>query len=145
MKRGQAVLELLIGYSLAVVIIAISVSLLFTFYPNIASFSSTPSYSGFSGLRILGQGYDASAGVFYIAFQNTLNENIKINLLEMVYGSVTYTGFSCTKTFLPNLYTSECNLSIPISGSFSAQIFVYYNPANISVSPTIGISGYVTN
>ncbi|MCL4400472.1 MAG: hypothetical protein M1348_01770 [Candidatus Parvarchaeota archaeon] len=144
MRRGQATLELIIGYSMAFMVIAIALALLFLLYPQV--FSTTPSstYSGFQGLKIVGQGYLKSAGIYYLSFQNLLNENINVTNIFFLEGAINQSGFVCTTDYLPNLGSSECNLSISLVSPFSATVQIYYTPSNTSMHPHIQITGTVT-
>ena len=145
MKRGQATLELLIGYSLAIVVIAITLSVIFLLFPSITGKNTATSYSGFQGLRIIGQGYDPSSSLFFIKFQNLLNENINITAVSMLVGSINYTSFTCTSKYVLALDNEECNLTASLSTGFSGSIYIHYTPANTSIHPSIAINGKVTN
>ncbi len=144
MDKGQATLELLIGFSIALVIIVVAFVVLFTLFPSIFSGASTPSSTGFSGLRITGQGYLSSLGIFYLKFQNLLNENINIIAITMIASGIDQNASACTENFVPNLNFSECNFTVSLSSPFSAVIDVYYTPSNTSTHPKIEIVGSVS-
>ena len=136
---------MILGYSVAIMIIGSVFYIIFTFFPGISGATALPSYSGFPGFQIVEQGYAPSASAFYIKFQNLLNENIKIDGLSMIVSGVNYTAFSCSKSYLPALEDNECNLSASLGDSFTAIVYIYYTPTNISYSPVIASRGSVTN
>ncbi len=143
MARGQATLELLLGYGIALLIISITLALFFIFSPAIFGANTTPTYSGFSGFNIIGQGY--SNNLFFIKFQNLLNENININNMYFLTSGINRSDFVCTTDYLPNLGTAECNLSISMPSPFSATVNIYYTPSNTSTHPNILVIGSVNN
>ncbi len=145
MKKGQATLELLIGYSLAIAVIAVIIALIFLLFPSLFGKSSAASYSGFQGLRIIGQGYDSSTSLFFIKFQNLLNENMNFTKIYMSVGGINYTSFSCTSDYIPALEYGECNLTASLKTGFSGSVYIYYTPANTSISTNIAIEGNVVN
>lgn len=144
MRRGQATLELLTGYSIAFIIIAIALAVLFFLYPSIFSTAPSSTYSGFPGLKISSQGYSKTVGIYYINFQNLLNENINVTNIYFLEGAINQSAFVCTTKYLPNLASSECNLTIPLTSPFSADIQIYYTPSNTTMHPRIQIAGSVT-
>lgn len=144
MRKGQATLELLFGYSIALIIITVTLVLLFTFFPGVFSGTTTPSSTGFAGLRVVAQGYLSNNNIFFFKFQNLLNENINVSRINMIYGGINQTASSCTRSFVPNLAIAECNFTISLASPFTATINVYYNPANTSIHPTIDIVGAVS-
>ncbi len=145
MAKGQSTLELLLGYGIALVIIAISLDLLFVFYPSLFNPQQPSSYSGFAGFRILGQGYDSSGHFFFIKFQNLLNEDINVTKLLFLTSSVNDSAFTCSNIYVPNLASTECNLTITLPLSFSANINIFYTPSNTSTHPSIIVPGSVVN
>ncbi|EFD92941.1 MAG: hypothetical protein BJBARM5_0314 [Candidatus Parvarchaeum acidophilus ARMAN-5] len=144
-KKGQESLELIIGFSIAMIIIGSIFYIIFTFYPGFISPTTKPSYSGFTGF-IVHQGYIASDSLYYINFQNVLNENIKIEGVSIIINGVNYTSFKCSKTYLPALETTNCNLTaVSLGTSFTGNGYIYYTPTNISFSPVIAAAGSVIN
>ena len=143
MQKGQATLELLLGYSIALIVIAIALALVFMFYPGITSSGPSSTYSGFSGLRIVQQGYYSQGTLYFIKFQNLLNENINVNALYFLASGVNKSGM-CTAIYVPDLGYEECNVSLTLSSPYSANIQVIYSPANTSIKPNIQIIGSVS-
>ncbi|MGC8533041.1 MAG: hypothetical protein ACP5MV_00185 [Candidatus Parvarchaeum sp.] len=144
--KGQESLEMIIIYSLAIAVIGSIFYIIFTFFPSLTGATTQPSYSGFPGFRIIQQGYISSKSLFYIKFQNLLNENVKIDGLSILISGVNYTNFVCSKTYLPALEYSECNLtSVSLGSSFSGNGYIYYTPTNISSSPIIVSMGNIIN
>jgi len=144
--KGQQSLEMVIIYSLAIIIIGSIFYIIFTFFPSLTGATTQSSYSGFSGFRIIQQGYISSKSLFYIKFQNLLNENVKIDAISMIISGKNYTNFFCSETYLPALEYSECNLTnVSLGSSFSGNGFIYYTPTNISSSPVIASSGNIIN
>ncbi len=144
--RAQESLEMVLMYGIAIIVIASIFYIIFTFFPSLTGTTSTPSYSGFSGFHVLQQGYIPSKSTFYIEFQNLLNENIKIDGISMIISGVNYTNFVCSKTYLPALESTECNLtSVSLGSSFSGNGYIYYTPTNISYSPVIASNGNIIN
>jgi hypothetical protein len=143
MQRGQATLELLLGYSIALIIIAIALALVFMFYPGVVSAGPSSTYSGFSGLRIVQQGYYSPGTLYFIKFQNLLNENININAVYFLASGLNKTGV-CTAIYVPALGYEECNVSLRLSSPYSANIQIVYSPANTSIKPNIQIVGSVS-
>ncbi len=164
MARAQSTLELLLGYSIAFIIIAAALAILFIFYPNIFAVAPSTTYSGFAGLSITGQGYCGSGcnttGFYYIRFQNLLNENINVTNISFIESSVnldfsrcysttenkTITGSALPDLYVPDLGYAECNLTVSLQSSYSASIGVYYKPSNDTylVSKSIEIEGSVS-
>jgi uncharacterized protein (UPF0333 family) len=144
MKRGQATLELLLGFSIAIIVIIIAMVILFTFFPSVFSGPVSVSANGFSGLRVTGQGYLSNLGIYYIKFQNLLNENINVTGFNFLTSSLNQTTFSCTNTYISNLGFSECNFTVSLSSPFTAVIDFFYTPSNTSTHPKIEITGTVT-
>ncbi len=153
MAKGQSMLEMLLGYSIAFIIIAAALAILFIFYPNIFSSAPSSTYSGFTGLLVTGQGYCGSGcnatGFYYIRFQNILNENINISKIYFIASGInqSFSTGKCVSTIenstkvpgsaLPNLYIpdlgyAECNLTLSLPTSWTASIDIYYKPANVS-------------
>jgi hypothetical protein len=144
--KGQESLEMVLIYSLAILVIGSVFYIILTFYPGLTGTTTTPSYSGFSGFQIVQQGYISSKSLFYIKFQNLLNENVNIDGISMVISGVNYTGFVCSKTYLPALESTECNLtSVSFGSSFNGNGYIYYTPTNISYSPVIASAGNIIN
>ena len=144
--KGQESLELVLVYSSAIIVIGSIFYIIFTLFPSLTGATTTASYSGFSGFGIIQQGYISSQKLFYIDFQNLLNENVKIDGISMIIAGVNYTDFVCSKTYLPALEKTECNLSsVSLGSSFSGNGYIYYTPTNISSSPVIAASGNVIN
>ena len=143
--KGQESLELVLVYAIATAIIASTFYILFTLFPSLTGATTTPSYSGFSGFLVK-QGYIPSKSLYYIDFQNLLNENIKIDAISMIINGVNYTAFTCSKNYLPALEVSQCNLtSVSFGNSFTGNGYIYYTPTNVSFSPIIASSGNVIN
>lgn len=144
--KGQESLEMVIIYSLAIIVIGSVFYIIFTFFPGLTGATTASSYSGFSGFQIVQQGYISPKSLFYIKFQNLLNENVKIDGLSLIVAGVNYTNFVCSKTYLPALEYEECNLtSVSFGSSFNGNGFIYYTPTNISSSPVIASSGNIIN
>ena len=144
--KGQQSLEMIIIYSLAIIVIGSIFYIIFTFFPSLTGVTTQPSYSGFSGFRVVQQGYIPSKSIFYIEFQNLLNENVNIDGISMVISGTNYTNFVCSKTYLPALEYTECNLtSVSLGRSFTGNGFIYYTPKNISYSPVIASRGNIIN
>ncbi len=143
--KGQESLELILVYLMATLVIGVAFYILFTFLPGLTGANSVPSYSGFTGFRVIQQGYISSKSIFYIEFQNLLNENVNIDGLSMIISGVNYTDFVCSKTYLPALESIECNLSASLGTSFTGNGYIYYTPTNISYTPVIASSGSITN
>ena len=144
--KGQESLEMIIIYSLAIAVIGSIFYIIFTFFPSLTGATTQSSYSGFPGFQIIQQGYIPSKSLFYIKFENLLNENVKIDKISLLISGVNYTGFVCSKTYLPDLQYSECNLtSVSLGNSFSGNGFIYYTPTNISSSPVIASMGNIIN
>ena len=80
--KGQQSLEMIIIYSLAIIVIGSIFYIIFTFFPSLTGVTTQPSYSGFSGFRVVQQGYIPSKSIFYIEFQNLLNENGEYNMIK---------------------------------------------------------------
>ena len=144
--KGQESLEMVLIYSIAIIVIGSVFYIIFTFFPSLTGATSTSSYSGFSGFQVLQQGYISAKSTFYIEFQNLLNENVKIDGISMIISGVNYTGFVCSKTYLPALESTECNLtSVSLGSSFNGNGYIYYTPTNISYTPVIASSGNIIN
>jgi hypothetical protein len=143
--KGQESLEMVLEYSIALAVVGSIFYIIFTLFPGITGITSTPSYSGFSGFGIK-QGYFQSKSLYYISFQNLLNENIKIKAISLIVNGVNYTNFVCSKTYLPALETTQCNLtSVSFGNSFSGSGYIYYTPTNLSFSPVIASRGNIIN
>ncbi|MCL5009894.1 MAG: hypothetical protein M1433_02885 [Candidatus Parvarchaeota archaeon] len=144
MVKGQATLELLLGYSIALILIAAALAVLFLLYPSLFTSSPNTTFSGFNGLRITGQGYDSNIHIYYIKFQNLLNENINLTHVYFIDGAINQSNFLCTSRYIPSLGFGECNLSVSLSGPYSASVDIVYTPSNTSMHPNIQITGSVS-
>jgi hypothetical protein len=144
MRRGQATLELLLGYSIVLILIAAALAILFLLYPSLFVSTPTTTYSGFAGLRVMGQGYDGNLNIYYIKFQNLLNENINVSSIYFIQGAINDSGFVCSSRYVPTLEFSECNLSITLGEPYSASVNIVYTPSNTSTHPLITITGSVS-
>ena len=144
--KGQQSLEMIAIYSLAIIVIGSIFYIIFTFFPSLTGGTTQSSYSGFPGFRIVQQGYISSKSLFYIEFQNLLNENVNIDGISIIISGTNYTNFVCSKTYIPALEYSECNLTaVSLGSSFTGNGFIYYTPKNISSSPVIASSGSIIN
>jgi hypothetical protein len=146
MRIGQSALEYLTIYGIVLFIVGFAVALIFVLDPALFSPYSTPTVSGFQGLKIVSQGY--SGGTFSLDFQNLLNENINVDGISFVSGSVNSNAFTCETTlpaYMPPLDSDSCNLTVSLPSNFNAQIIITYTPSNSSFSQTIAIKGQVTN
>ena len=144
--KGQESIEMILIYSMAIIAIGSAFYIIFTLFPSLTGATTQPSYSGFPGFRIVQQGYISSKSIFYIEFQNLLNENVNIDGISMIISGTNYTNFVCSKTYLPALDSTECNLtSVSLGSSFTGNGFIYYTPKNISSSPIIASSGNIIN
>ena len=146
MNNGQSALEYLTIYGIVLFIVGFAVALIFVLDPSLFSPYSTPTVSGFQGLKIVSQGY--SGGTFSLDFQNLLNENINVDGISFASGNVNSSAFTCETalpTYMPPLDSDSCNLTVSLSSNFNAQIIVTYTPSNSSFRQTIAIKGQVTN
>ncbi len=165
MAKGQGTLELLLGYSIAFIIIAATLAILFIFYPNIFATASSSTYSGFAGLVVAGQGYCNSGcnatGFYYIRFQNLLSENINVTRITFLSPGIDQNFSDCYSSienrtviknsalpdlYIPNLGYAECNFTMLLSSPYSASVDIYYVPSNDSylISEPIEIAGSVS-